>query len=231
MSEQDYFNKDYYAVLGVPKNASPAEIKKAYRKLARKYHPDQNPGNASAEAKFKEVTEANTVLADVEERKKYDQIRAMAGGGPRFSAGGAQGAGFEDLFGGGFGSQNMHFSSSGGSGGGFSDIFSGLFGGGGGFAQSRTKHAPPTTPTPQAVDKTYKISYKNAVLGAKLKHNMKSGKSVTFLVKPGTSSGTIYKIKDPAGGYERVKIEVKIPSGAALSADAKQKLEAFDAAL
>ncbi|MDR1447887.1 MAG: DnaJ domain-containing protein [Candidatus Ancillula sp.] len=222
MSQQDYFNKDYYRVLGVSKNASASDIKKAYRKLARKYHPDQNPGDASAETKFKEITEANTVLSDVDERKKYDQIRAMAGGGPRFSAGGSHGSGFEDMFGGGFGGQNMHFSSSGG---GFSDIFGGLFSSG--FSKG-PKQASPTTTAPQRVDKTYKISYKNAVLGAKLKHNMKSGKSVTFLVKPGTSSGTIYKIKDSTGGYERVKIEVKIPDGTNISAEAKKHLEAFD---
>jgi molecular chaperone DnaJ len=229
MSEQDYFNKDYYAVLGLTKNASAADIKKAYRKLARKYHPDQNPGNAGAETKFKEITEANTVLSDPNERKKYDQIRTMAAGGARFSAGGAQGAGFEDLFGGGFSGQNVHFSSSGGT---FSDLLSGLFGGGGGFPGAwNSRQAPKGTPTPQVVDKIYKISYKNAVLGAKLKHNMKSGKSVTFLVKPGTTSGTIYKIKDPSGGYERVQVEVKIPNGSTLSEDAKRSLELFDRAV
>ncbi|MBX7558048.1 DnaJ domain-containing protein, partial [Streptomyces sp. tea 10] len=105
MASQDWIDKDFYTVLGVSKDASQADIKKAYRKLARKYHPDQNPGDAAAEKKFKDITEANSVLSDPEEREQYDAIRAM-GSGARFTAGGpggasnAGGAGFEDLFGG-----------------------------------------------------------------------------------------------------------------------------------
>ena len=87
MTGQDWLEKDFYAVLGVPKDADDAAIKKAYRKLARKYHPDQNQGDASAEAKFKEIGEAYAVLSDPKEREQYDAIRAMAGGGARFSAG------------------------------------------------------------------------------------------------------------------------------------------------
>src|SRR5690606_34385931 len=101
MTGQDWFEKDFYATLGVPKNADPAAIKKAYRKLARTLHPDQNPDDPAAEARFKEVGEAYAVLADPEQRKQYDAVRAMAGGGARFAAGpgGAGGAaGFEDLF-------------------------------------------------------------------------------------------------------------------------------------
>ena len=68
--------KDYYAVLGVDKNASEKEIKKAYRKLAAKYHPDKNPNNKEAEQKFKEINEANEVLSNPEKRKKYDTLGA-----------------------------------------------------------------------------------------------------------------------------------------------------------
>ena len=68
--------KDYYATLGVPKTASEADIKKAYRKLARKHHPDLNPGDKAAEAKFKEINEANEVLGDPEKRRKYDELGA-----------------------------------------------------------------------------------------------------------------------------------------------------------
>jgi len=112
MASQDWLEKDFYKVLGVAKDVSEAELKKVYRKLARKYHPDSNPGDAKAEAKFKEITEANSVLSDPEQRREYDQFRAM-GGGARFTAPGGQGqssAGFEDVFanlfggrGGGFG--------------------------------------------------------------------------------------------------------------------------------
>ncbi len=66
--------KDYYAILGVSKDAKPEEIKRAYRKLARKYHPDLNPGDQGAEAKFKDLNEANEVLSDPEKRQKYDQF-------------------------------------------------------------------------------------------------------------------------------------------------------------
>lgn len=85
MSGQDWLEKDYYAALGVPKDADQAAIKKAYRKLARQMHPDHNPGDSSAEARFKEVGEAYSVLSDPEQRQQYDQLRAMAGG-PRQGA-------------------------------------------------------------------------------------------------------------------------------------------------
>ncbi|AXE55250.1 DnaJ C-terminal domain-containing protein [Aurantimicrobium sp. MWH-Uga1] len=132
MASQDWFDKDFYKVLGVSKDASEAELKKVYRKLAREYHPDSNQGNAKAEAKFKEISEAYSVLSDKEQRAEYDQIRAM-GSGARFSAGGPQG-GFEDAFSGfGRGGQQYTFQQ----GGGFEDIFGGMFGGGGGrFGQS-----------------------------------------------------------------------------------------------
>ena len=98
MASQDWFDKDFYKVLGVEKSVTDAELKKTYRKLARKYHPDSNQGDAKAEATFKEVSEAYSVLSDPEQRKEYDQIRAM-GSGARFTSGGPGGAGgFEDVF-------------------------------------------------------------------------------------------------------------------------------------
>lgn len=75
--QNDWFEKDFYKTLGVSKDASDAEIKKAYRKLARKYHPDANPGDAKAEEKFKEIGQAHQVLSDKESRAQYDQVRAM----------------------------------------------------------------------------------------------------------------------------------------------------------
>ena len=135
MASQDWLEKDFYAILGVDKNASDAEIKKAYRKLARKYHPDANPNDAAAEQRFKEITEAHTVLSDPKQRQEYDQLRAM-GSGARFAGGTGGGqAGFEDIFSGLFGQAG------GGRQGGFSDIFGGFGGSGGfsGFQQPPTK--------------------------------------------------------------------------------------------
>ena len=93
MASQDWFEKDFYAILGVPADADAAAIKKAYRKLARTLHPDQNPGDASAEKRFKEIGEAYAVLSAPEERKQYDAIRSMSHGGARFTSGGPEGGG------------------------------------------------------------------------------------------------------------------------------------------
>jgi len=103
MSAKDY-QKDYYKTLGVPKTATAAEIKKAYRELARKYHPDANKGSAAAEERFKEITESYNVLSDEKQRKEYDEARSMFGGLRVPSSGrpGTAGGGnfdFGDLFG------------------------------------------------------------------------------------------------------------------------------------
>ena len=92
MASQDWLDKDFYAVLGVAKDADTAEIKKAYRKLAKQYHPDRNAGDDAAEQKFKDVGEAHAVLSDPEQRREYDAVRQMARGGARFTAGGPGGA-------------------------------------------------------------------------------------------------------------------------------------------
>ena len=122
MASQDWMTKDFYAVLGVSKDADAAAIKKAYRTLAKKYHPDRNPDDAAAAEKFKEIGEAYAVLSDEAERKQYDAIRSMAGGGARFQAGGPGGAGgaagFEDIFSSMFGGQGggVRFETAGGAG-------------------------------------------------------------------------------------------------------------------
>jgi len=100
MASQDWLEKDFYKILGVAKDVPEAELKNVYRKLARKHHPDSNAGDAKAEAKFKEISEAYSVLSDRDQRKEYDQFRAM-GGGARFTAPGGSGQspqGFEDVF-------------------------------------------------------------------------------------------------------------------------------------
>lgn len=135
MTSQDWFTKDFYATLGVSKDAGPDEVKKAYRKLAKDLHPDRNPDDAASERRFKDVGEAYAVLSDPEQRKQYDAIRAMGAGGARFQAGGGGGTGgFEDILGGMFGGGaypgggNVRFQTGGA--GGFEDILGGMFGGG-----------------------------------------------------------------------------------------------------
>jgi molecular chaperone DnaJ len=131
MSTKDYLEKDYYKTLGVPKTAKTADIKKAYRDLARKYHPDANAnkGNADAGERFKEITEAYNVLSDEKQRKEYDEARSMFGGGfrvPTGTRGGAAGGStfdLGDLFGGD----------------GLGDVLGGIFRGRGGTAQNRAR--------------------------------------------------------------------------------------------
>lgn len=105
MASQDWVEKDFYKILGVAKDVTEADLKKVYRKLAKANHPDLHPGDAKAEARFKDISEAYDVLSDKEQRREYDAIRAM-GGGARFQQGPGSSGGFEDvfsnLFGGGF---------------------------------------------------------------------------------------------------------------------------------
>jgi molecular chaperone DnaJ len=119
---REWFEKDYYQVLGVPKNATAAEIKKAYRKLAQKYHPDANPGNADAESRFKEVSSAHEVLGDQEKRKQYDQVREMSASGFGRGPGGGFPGGFP-------GGGRVRFEDANFDVGDLGDLLGGLFGG------------------------------------------------------------------------------------------------------
>jgi len=183
MASQDWLEKDFYKILGVSKDASDAELKKVYRKLARQYHPDSNPGDSKAEAKFKEISEAYSVLSDTEQRAEYDQIRAMGAGGARFTAGGTGGQGFEDIFGGMFGGgggQRYTFQQGGG---GYEDLF-GMFGG-----------RAPRGPRPgRDINASTTIDFETAV----------HGETVT-LQAPG---GNV-KVKVPAGVEDGKKIRAR----------------------
>ncbi|MDQ1704780.1 MAG: molecular chaperone DnaJ [Frankiaceae bacterium] len=155
MSARDYVEKDYYASLGVPKDASQADIKKAYRKLARTYHPDANKGDTTSEEKFKEVSEAYDVLSDEAKRKDYDEARSLFGGGFRVprgaGAGGGQGgygATFDlgDLFGG----------SGAGASGGLGDIFGNIF---------RTRQAGGVPRRGADLETEVRLSFTDAIAG------------------------------------------------------------------
>ena len=123
MSSKDWIEKDYYKTLGVSKDASADEIKKAFRKIARENHPDQHPGDDAAEKRFKEASEANSVLGDAAKRKEYDEARSLFGGGGfRFPRGGGGGAA------GGAGGTNMEDLFRNASAGGLGDIFGDIFG-------------------------------------------------------------------------------------------------------
>ena len=185
MASQDWLEKDFYAILGVSKDASAEEIKKAYRKLARKHHPDANPDDAAAEQRFKEITEANTILSDPKQRQEYDQLRAM-GSGARFAGGPGGGqAGFEDIFSGLFGQAG------GGRQGGFSDVFGGFGGSGGGF--SGFQQPPPTKGADIKTGLT--ISFAESIRG--------TTKHVT------TSYGAAQEVRIPAGVKHGQTVRVK----------------------
>ncbi len=191
--------KDYYKILGVAKDAEQAEIKKAYRKLARKYHPDVNPGDASAEERFKEINEAHEVLSDAEKRQKYDRFGSQwnqytrTGGRPEdfdWSQWAARPQGqrvhtrqvspeeFEQLFGGGLG--------------GFSDFFEALFGSmgraqGSGFQE---RQAGPRTRRGTDTEHTIRISLEEAFHGTTRLIQWEDGRKIEAKIPRGARNGS-----------------------------------------
>src|SRR5690606_5332292 len=185
--------KDYYTVLGVDKQASQDEIKKAYRKLALKYHPDKNPGDKAAEEKFKEVAEAHEVLGDPEKRKKYDQLGAnwrqyenadFGSGGRPASFG--RGRGYGDLY----GDAEGIF----GSGSGFSDFFESFFGsmgmGGAGSAGYSFDFGAPSADLQGELS----INLEEAYHGTERTVDL-GGEKIKLRIKPGAYDGLKLKIK------------------------------------
>lgn len=174
MASQDWFDKDFYKILGVSKDVSEAELKKTYRKLSRQFHPDTNPGDAKAEARFKEISEAYSVLSDKDQRAEYDQMRAM-GPGARAGFGG----------GGGFPGGGANFG-----GAGFEDVFANLFGGGGGgFGGPRGPQRGQDLTTTQTLD------FIDGVKGTTIKLSLRSGAEPTTIKIPaGVLDGQKIKI-------------------------------------
>ena len=208
MAENEWLSKDFYKVLGVSKDASEADITKAYRKLARKYHPDLNK-TKEAEEKFKDISEAYDVLNNKETRQKYDAIRQFGMGGARFAGGSGNGgfdaSGFSDVFGSMFGGAgnggNIRFSTSGGAGPtNLNDIFS-MFGGAagagagaGGFSQGSPYGQYgqyESAPEPEnGEDRTSKIhlTFRQAVKGATVSLSV-DGKKFKTHIPAGVKDG------------------------------------------
>jgi len=191
--------KDYYDILGVKKSATDDELKKAYRTLAKKFHPDKNKGNKDAEAKFKEISEAYTVLGDKEKREQYDRLGREAfnfggAGGQNPFAGGANPFGGFDFSqftraAGGSGGRTRTRRTS-GAGGGFTDIFSDLFGGGGGFETGPERGGD--------VDAEVTIDFRDAILGTTMELTLSSGGQADKI-----------KVKIPEGVADGQKIRLR----------------------
>lgn len=204
MASQDWFNKDFYAILGVPKDVSAADLKKAYRKLARQHHPDSNPGNAKAEARFKEISEAHAVLSDPEQRQEYDQMRAMGAGAPRFTASGSgPQAGFEDIFSGMFGS------TAGGprvryrQGTNFDDLF-GMFGSGN-FGSPTGGRGPAGPSKGRDLTAATTVDFVTAIHGDTIRLQPVDGKPMSVKIPAGVSDGQKIRLRgkgmpSPDGG-------------------------------
>ncbi|MCU1425919.1 MAG: molecular chaperone DnaJ [Microbacteriaceae bacterium] len=206
MASQDWFDKDFYKILGVSKDISEADLKKTYRKLARQYHPDSNPGDAKAEAKFKEISEAHSVLADPETRREYDQVRAM-GSGARFTAPGrpGQAGGFEDVFGGMFGQGGGRRTSTQGAS--FEDLLGGMFGGAdNSFGSSTGGFRGAGGPTRgRDFTATTTLDFLTAIRGETIKLQPADGAPINVKVPAGVSDGQKIRLKgkgepSPDGG-------------------------------
>ena len=193
---------DYYEVLGIGKNATDAEIKSAYRKLAKKYHPDLNPGNKEAEEKFKEVNEANDVLSDPQKRQRYDQF-GFAGVDPNYAAANGGGAGG---FGGGFGGVDLGDI--------FGDIFGGGFGGGfsgfGGGSSTRTANAPRKGHDIQA---SVILTFEEAAHGCSKKITINRQDTCPDCGGTGAAKGTSPETCPDCGGRGYVVTQQRTPFG------------------
>jgi molecular chaperone DnaJ len=184
LSTKDFLEKDYYKTLGVSKGATADEIKKSYRKLARKYHPDANEGDAKAEERFKEISEAYTVLSDDKRRKEYDEARSLFGtGGMRMPGSAGAGGGYQfdlgDLFG----------NAAGSAGGRLGDLLGGVFGSRGGT----TTHQPrPRRGADTETEVT--LSFDDAIDGTTVSLRLSGEGPCKSCMGTGAKAGTVPKV-------------------------------------
>ena len=184
--------RDYYEVLGIQKGASEDEIKKAYKKLARKYHPDMNPGDKEAEEKFKEVNEANEVLSDPEKKARYDQF-GFAGVDPNYGAGAGGGA-----YGGGFDFGDL------------GDIFGSFFGGGFGGGQRRNPNAPQRG---ESIRASVSISFTEAAFGCEKSVTIERSEQCPTCKGSGCTPGTTPEVCPDCHGSGTVQTRRQTPMG------------------
>jgi len=178
--------RDYYEILGVSKDASDDEIKKAYRKLAVKYHPDKNPGNKEAEEKFKEISEAHEVLSDKQKRARYDQFGHAGVGGNASSGNPFSGGTYT------FNGQDFNFQGSG-----FEDILSSLFGfGGGGFSGGNPFQRGPRRGADFQTSIT--IDFKESIFGT-TKSITTQGKEIKIKIPAGIDDGSSIRLRGRGG--------------------------------
>lgn len=187
--------RDYYEVIGVPKTASEDEIKKAYRKFAKKYHPDLNPNNKEAEAKFKEVNEAYEVLSDPEKKAKYDQF-GHAGVDPNFGGGAGGYGGYGSPFG-----EDIDLG----------DIFGSFFGGG--FGGSRRRANPNAPRRGTDTEAVLNISFEEAAKGCKKSITYQNIINCTECGGTGAEKGTSPKTCPTCNGTGQVRINQRTPFG------------------
>ena len=185
--------KDYYKTLGVSENTTADEIKKVYRVLAKKHHPDANPNNKSAEEKFKEISEAYYVLSDAKKRQEYDQYKkfgsSQSHGGASGGFQGAQGFDFDEIlraFRGTQGGGRYRMRSGGGM-----NIFEGIFsaGGGGGISDEYESGEPEVSKISSDLTATLRVSKSKAQKGGEVRFTTSDGKTITVHIPAGISSG------------------------------------------
>jgi len=197
VSQKDWFEKDYYKALGVPKDASQADIKKAFRALAKKHHPDSNENDPKAEARFKEVSEAYDVLSDEKTRADYDETRAMATSGFRMPGGfGGGGAGSGQ----GGGATAFDLSDLLGRAGGFGDVFGGVFNRGGGGASTGARRPRRGSDIESGVT----LSFDEALTGLTLPLRLTSEAPCAVCAGTGAKAGTTPRLCPTCQGAGQV---------------------------